>query len=156
MTFVRRRHNFLLTNDYKKTLIYTLKVLHDFEIKAANNRDFQTLIISLFQASDNVYFDVYCFIRKNISYKDDDKDETIISPLKILGLKYGDCDDMALFTKSILTVLGIESNFLLLGRRPGEFTHIVVYSNGYVIDATNDLFNNIPDYYKFQKLIKEF
>lgn len=154
--FIKRRRIFLLTNDINETLPETLRVMKNSEASAINNKDFQTLILTLFITTDNIYFDVWQFVRQNINYKLDKKDETVISPLQFLGLKYGDCDDMALFVKSVFSVFGIESFYLLLGRQPGLYTHIVVYSNGYVIDPTNSQFNSIPDVYKFQKIVKEF
>lgn len=153
--FYRKRRIFL-KNNYKETLTYTLNKLKEYEIEAANNRDFETLVLSLFPNTNNIYLTVYNFVRSTIEYRDDRGDEMIIHPLRILGLKYGDCDDMALLIKTILTTLGVESHYLLLGRRPGEYTHIIVFCNGYYIDATNSNFNQIPDYYKYQKLIKDF
>jgi uncharacterized membrane protein len=143
-----------LSGDYSKSLLYICNELKRLENIASQDQDFIDLISIAFYNSNNIPFDVYNFVRNNISYRTDYYDETLISPQKILGLKYGDCDDMALLTKSILNVLGIDSDYYLLGKNENEFTHIVVITkNGIVIDPTNTNFNVISDAYKYYKKI---
>ncbi len=151
--YIKRRKIYLPDN-YQKSLAAVLRIITNLNYEAIRNKEFQTFALCMFSNSKNIPYAIYNFVRNNISYVSDQYDETIISPLKILGLKYGDCDDMALLVKSFLDVMAIPSNFMLLGKRENEYTHIVVRTkDDIIIDPTNRNFNDIPDSYKFSKII---
>lgn len=149
-----KKRKIYLPDNYDKSLAAVLRIISSLNLEAIKNKEFQIYTFHLFNGSRNLPFDIYNFVRNNIQYVSDRYDETIISPLKILGLKYGDCDDMALLVKSFLDVLDIPSNFMLLAKKYNEFTHIVVITKDLVIiDPTNKNFNEIPYAYKYSKII---
>ena len=153
LTFYKRKKVFL--KDYASSLQYTMLELQELEKSSLNDKNFLIFIRSTFYGvlPEDMPEAVWNFIRKNISYRNDLYDETFISPNKILGLKYGDCDDMSLLAKTILNACGIEAHYMLLAVNPGEFTHILTITNGVLIDATNNVFNQFPPKYNFFKII---
>ncbi|MFM1756905.1 MAG: hypothetical protein RL621_1887 [Bacteroidota bacterium] len=96
---------------------------------------------------------IWHYVRTHFDYLEDDADEVVISPAIIISKRFGDCDDFALFIHTVLTALGIRSEYILLGAEKDKPTHIAVHALGNVIDGTNDKFNSIPDKYKFYSLV---
>lgn len=137
----------------QNALMAVLNIMNNLEREAIGNIDFRVYITALFKGSKNIEFDVWNFIRSHIEYRSDMYDETIISPAKILFLKYGDCDDFALLAKSILNVFGIDSKYILFAKKENQFTHIAILCNNILIDPTNNYFNQFPVQYKFSKII---
>jgi len=98
---------------------------------------------------------VWNFVVKNFTYQDDPADEQLTAPKYLLTTRKGDCDDFALFIKTVLTVFNIPANYLLAGDENG-FTHIVVILNdGTILDGTNNKFNFL-DKTKYTKTAKVF
>jgi hypothetical protein len=109
---------------------------------------------------------IYNYIRQNFDYVPDDPfDEIITAPYILLQTKKGDCDDFALFAKTCLDILGgWYTNYVLLGRQPEQFTHIITfahrgrflmkYNDPVVIDGANEQFNIVSSEYKYQRLIQ--
>ena len=157
LKYYRKRKAYLL--NYKSSLSYTLQVLKTLELAAINNDSFNAFCESTFGnlSPEKIPLAVWTYILQNITYKNDQYDEVITSPDKTLEIKTGDCDDMALLAKSIFSSLGITSEYLLLGKKENEFTHILVvaYPPGhkFLVDGTNNVFNKYPDIYTFYKLI---
>jgi len=107
--------------------------------------------------------EIWKFIRKNFKYKNDSYDETLTAPYILLQTKTGDCDDFALFTKTVLDILGgWNTYYLLLGELPNQFSHIIVradrhngmfkVSDRVYIDGANEAFNSINNKYHFRLL----
>ena len=126
------------------------------EIYALNDLAFLKKINNLFARVN--YNDlpklIWQYVRENINYKSDDYTETLIAPNKILSLNFGDCDDMALLVKTILSIFSVPSQYLIMGEKENVFTHIVVYTMGVIIDPTNNDFNKMPEKYKFYKFVE--
>ncbi len=98
---------------------------------------------------------VWNYVVKNFTYQDDPVDEKLTAPKYLLTTRAGDCDDFALFIKTVLTVFNIPSNYLLAGDENG-FSHIVVILNdGTILDGTNNKFNFL-DKTKYTKTAKVF
>ena len=94
---------------------------------------------------------LHSFVVMNIKYVPDAYNETITAPGLILQTRRGDCDDMSLFIKAVCHYLRIPAQYVLLGKKPNEFTHIVVEACGIIIDGANRLFNDVPQYYQYRK-----
>lgn len=136
----------------------TLELMNELEGRAIRSQFFQDSVKSLFEhlkfSKIMLYEKVWEFVRKNFKYVQDRYDEEIKNPLLMFHFKTGDCDDFSLFIKSTLRVLGIRSNYILLGKNENEFTHIAVITNdGTIIDGSNELFNWVHPKYKFKKVI---
>ncbi|NMD00041.1 MAG: hypothetical protein GYA62_10005 [Bacteroidales bacterium] len=105
--------------------------------------------------TEKLYKDVWAYVVKNFQYKNDPEDELLTAPKYLISTKKGDCDDFALFIKTVLAIYGIKSNFLLCGKNENEFTHICVLTyDGYILDGTNNRFNFLDNDYKFIKVVK--
>jgi len=96
---------------------------------------------------------VWNFVINNFEYADDTADENLTAPKWLLITKRGDCDDFALFIKTVLSVFGVKSNYLLAGKANEGYSHILVSCNGVLIDGTNDKFNYLPDEYSNRKIV---
>ena len=132
-----------ISND-ENSLELTLKLMKQFEAEAVNDKSFRQFVLKTFKPGANLFKSIWEYMRNNFAYKEDIPDELIIYPMRLLELKYGDCDDFALFTKSILDVLNYNSDFILLSKNQKDFTHIAVMTKGNIIDATNSMFNKMP------------
>ena len=98
---------------------------------------------------------VWKFVLKYFTYQDDLYDEQLTAPKYLLSTRKGDCDDFALFIKTVLTVFNIPANYLLAGNENG-FSHIVVIlEDGTILDGTNNKFNFL-DKNKYTKTAKVF
>ena len=70
---------------------------------------------------------VHEFVRDNIRYvRDIVGRETVQTPENTLRFGYGDCDDKALLTAALLEAIGHPARFIAVGRRPGDFEHVLV------------------------------
>jgi hypothetical protein len=118
---------------------------------ALNNPDFLKWINNKFYSNciPCVPVKIWDYIKRNFEYQEDEFDEVLISPVWLLKIKKGDCDDFSLFAKTILTALGIPSIYILFGKEKKAYTHIAVLALGKVIDGTNENFNIIPNRYNF-------
>jgi len=107
---------------------------------------------------------IWKYMKQNFVYVDDEFDEQITAPYLLIETKKGDCDDFALFAKTCLDILGgWFTNYLLLGRKFNQYTHIVCfahrgkflmsYNDPLVIDGANDEFNVISNAYRYRKII---
>lgn len=134
-------------------LTATLNIMFYLERLAIIDRNFFIWARRTFQ-NPNIEKKLHTFIINSFVYKVDDYDETLTSPQKLLITRAGDCDDFALFAKTCLTCTGINSRYLLAGRKPGVFTHIVtVTETNVIIDGTNKNFNVLPKEYKYTKYV---
>ena len=94
---------------------------------------------------------------KNFTFKEDSDFENLTRPGKMLHTRIGDCDDFALFQKTVLHILNIPAKYIFLSKDNKEFTHVAVYSNDKIIDAqrgVSDLqyyFRTTP--YKYYEII---
>jgi hypothetical protein len=92
--------------------------------------------------------EVWRYVSNNFVYQDDEADENLTSPKWLVMTKRGDCDDFSLFIKTVLSVFGIKSNYLLAGKNDEGFSHILIFlPDGTLIDGTNDKFNYLSSEY---------
>lgn len=102
---------------------------------------------------------IQSWVNKNLTYQDDEYDETIISPRHIIKQNYlfGDCDDFSLLIKTILSFFNIKSEYILFSQTWGNFTHIAVVvdlnNKYYYLDGVRNDFNRLPQNYKYYKII---
>lgn len=143
--------------DYSEALTETLKKMFLLEYESFLNPMFRNFVFTTFSKYKDLELlkKVHEYAFKNFKYIDEDE-ETIISPKQMINIKAGDCDDFSLFVKTVLRVLGIETNYLLAGKNENEFTHVLnITKNGILIDATNDKFNYLPSVYKNKNIVQE-
>jgi len=131
----------------------TLDKIKLIEYENTNNIFFRNFVLKNFGTAKDKIKSVWEFVIKNFEYVDDDADETLIAPKWLLFIKQGDCDDFALFIKTCYNILGIKSYYMIAGKNDNEFTHIVVYADGIIIDGTNDKFNYLSNEYINRKII---
>lgn len=139
----------------------TIGILLEMQTESLNDKNFIEFIKENF--ANNIYkneIDFFRYVQKwifdHIEYTDDLYDETLISPRVMIKILKGDCDDFAVFIKTILAAFNIKSNFILLGQSYGIFSHIAVYIPSYniILDGTNSKFNYVDfNKYKFYKLV---
>ena len=108
---------------------------------------------------------IWQFIIDNFKYISDDPfDEILTAPYLLLDTKQGDCDDFSLFSKTCLDILGgWNTNYILFGKEKNSWSHIACFANRgifnntfidpVIIDGANSTFNEIPNSYKFYKLV---
>lgn len=97
---------------------------------------------------------VWNYTRKNFKYINDELDEVLTAPYKMLLIKKGDCDDFSIFIKTVLEIKKEKCFFMLLGRSNSDFSHVaIITENGTVIDATNNTFDEIPDFLSKQSKV---
>lgn len=138
----------------KDGLQKTLQEMKRLELKAIENNDFKSFVernfLPLKNCVDCLLTKLWRFVVDNFKYKEDEPDEKIQAPYVLLNTRYGDCDDFALFIKSVLTLVGIPCFYLLMGKTPEGYSHIVVVANETILDGANKKFNFIkPDYINF-------
>jgi len=74
---------------------------------------------------------IHLFVRDNVKYVSDPKDtELFIAPwimcdLIERGVAAGDCDDMALFTASLLKSIGYNTKIIILDTQGGGYDHAI-------------------------------
>src|SRR5690606_17347215 len=123
----------------------TLKLMFEAEKIALKDRDFVKWVANNFKYFGTVEGKSFCvwnYVIHNFKFKQDDFDETIINPRLMPIIKKGDCDDFALFIKTVLKILGINSYYILFGKKINEFSHVAVFVNkNLIIDGTNKEFN---------------
>jgi len=99
----------------------TIEEMNIMELNSLKDDDFIQFINNTFGyllKEKNSFIKIYRvhnWIYKNIKYRKDAYDETLISPRIIIYIKSGDCDDFAMLTKTILKYLGVETKYILLG-----------------------------------------
>ena len=109
---------------------------------------------------------IWNYMIKNLKYISDDPfDEIITSPYILTETKKGDCDDFSLFAKTCLDIIGgWNTNYLLLSKeKNNSWSHICCFANRgifnntfidpVIIDGANTKFNELPEKYKFYKLV---
>jgi len=70
---------------------------------------------------------VYNFVRSNIVYVMDPVDvEALSTPVELLRIRAGDCDDMAVLLASLLTAIGHPTRFVAIGFSEGDLSHVYV------------------------------
>lgn len=141
------------------SLTRTLDIMKTLENESIKDFDFKEFVNNTFAGIlnkndlDKIYF-VHKWTNKNIKYKDDDFDETLISPRLMIFIRQGDCDDFALFIKTVLSLLNVKTNYILLAKENKQFSHIAVCYNlqnkPLFIDGTqkNNVILNKYLYYK--------
>lgn len=124
--------------------------MRELERIAVNDNNFVSWVKANFkrQCGTCLLKDIWNYIQNHFQYVEDIFDEVIISPVQLLVIKQGDCDDFSLFTHTILTIMGIPRKYILLGATK-QYTHIAVYSMGITVDGANPNYNIIPEKYKY-------
>jgi hypothetical protein len=136
-------------------LTETLRQMRLMEIESLENSYFQHLCDRTFGHPDEItpqdlYKAVFDFVSK-FKYEDDPEDEKLTAPKYLFTTHAGDCDDFALFIKTVLKYYGIDAKYLLCGKTDEGFSHIVVETpEGIILDGTNDKYNFLSDEYKFK------
>lgn len=70
---------------------------------------------------------VYNFVRSNVVYVMDPVDvEALSTPVELMRIRAGDCDDMAVLLASLLTAIGHPTRFVAIGFTPGDLSHVYV------------------------------
>lgn len=70
---------------------------------------------------------LHFFVRDNIRYTLDVNDvETLLSPVHLLEIGHGDCDDKATLLAAMLESVGHPARFVAVGAIPGELSHVYV------------------------------
>jgi hypothetical protein len=134
--------------------IYLMGILTNTALKDKTFLKFISIyFIPFINNADTLFKKLWLYARNNFTYKSDYYDEVLISPAKMIFIKIGDCDDFSLFIYTVLKALNFKPYYILLGKNNNEFSHIAVWINDIVIDATNPNYNNIPDYYINKKLV---
>jgi len=75
---------------------------------------------------------VFSFVQSHVRYSLDTNDvEVIQGPWQTLRLGYGDCDDMAILTATLLECLGHPCCFCAVGfGDQGDYSHVLVICSG--------------------------
>jgi len=128
--------------------------MRELERIALNDKDFVKWVHQKFsnECGPCLLKAIWQYMQNNFTYVEDSFDEVVISPVWLLKIKQGDCDDFALFTHTILTAMNVPVKYILLGAEKNKYTHIAAYANGIVIDGANTNFNVIAlkyNYYTF-------
>ena len=152
--------------EYSKFLTYTLRTMNDLEIDSLKDENFREWIYKNFNSAFmnlNTYEFlkyVHNYVSSNIVYREDLYDEMIISPRIIIShnFLFGDCDDISLLIKTILSFFNIKAKYILFSNSWGNFTHIalIVDLNNKLIylDGVRNDFNILPlNKYSFYKVI---
>lgn len=147
-------------------LLETINQMNNLEKLSFENPTFLKFVADnfLMECTKCVPEKIWKFIKENFRYKKDNYDETIAAPYVLLNTRTGDCDDFALFAKTILDILGSwKTNYLLLGRKFKQYTHVVVQAERIgnvftvnekiIIDGANEQFNFISNDYKFRQKV---
>lgn len=144
----------------------TLLLMNELETLAFNNVDFVTWVHRTFNSNcpGCIPGKIWKYMNENFTYVSDRPfDEVLIAPYYMPTIKKGDCDDMSLFSKTCLDIIGgWFTKYMLLGKEKNKFTHIVTfahrgiygneYRDGVILDGANNNFNIIPTKYNFFKL----
>lgn len=124
-----------------------IKVLVEGFKKDIRIRELAGDIVRPFRSNKNKIKALFRWIKKNIKYvRDVDGIETLHTPYKILRQGYGDCDDLALLSASMLKAVGYKVYYVVTSNRPDrKFNHIFLRASDgrrkYVFDATINKFN---------------
>ena len=146
---------------YIKTIISTL---NRFEKESLDDADFINFVLNTFyhlRNYDKIYIIkyVHMWVNNHLTYKEDQYDETLISPRQMINLMEGDCDDFSVFIKTILKFFNIETKYILLGKEYNDYSHIaLIYSTSDVskliyIDGIVSEFDVYPADYIYNKII---
>ena len=105
------------------------------------------LALKVAYSSDQVSA-IYDFVKAEIKYQlDPYQTELFIHPRKMIefynqGIGSGDCDDISLFTASLLRSLGYQANIVLLDTRGQGFDHavtqVILNGNTIMLDASTN------------------
>lgn len=140
-------------------LFKTIATMNRLESESLKDKNFLDFVKNTFEKKDDILtiYIVHNWIYNHFTYVDDDYDETIVSPRVEFQLRKGDCDDYALFTKTVLKALGIDTRYILLGKEKNVFSHIAVaykIKDVYIyIDSTIRKLGVLPKRYKSLKII---
>lgn len=157
----------ILKVDPEHGLLYTLSEMNRLENLSIQNPKFLKFVHETFSSGCVPCYPgkVWRYMHDNFYYFADEHDETIRAPHVLVDEKKGDCDDFALFAKAVLDMLGgWFTNYMLLARNRGEFTHVVTLAHRgrslfnlidpVIIDGASMEFNYIKPEYKFRRIIK--
>lgn len=68
---------------------------------------------------------IFQFVKDNIRYVKDIRGvETLHSPIQLLSIKQGDCDDMSILSASLLEAIGHPTRFCAVGINGSGFIHV--------------------------------
>lgn len=145
------------------SLLKTIEAMRIMESNSLKDSNFISFMKNNFDYLLNEYnpikkiFEIHKWINRNIKYVDDVYDETLISPRLLIFIKKGDCDDFAMLLKTMLKFLNVNVNYILLGKKKNEYTHVAnayVMKNGSILYIDGILETSIFPYsYKFYKLM---
>lgn len=126
-----------------------IKALVEQYKKDIRIRELAGSIVRPFRSNKNKIKAIFKWIKKNIKYvRDIDGIETLHTPYKILRQGYGDCDDLATLSASLLKAVGYKVFYVVTSNRQDKrFNHIFLkVSDGrkkYNFDATINKFNRV-------------
>jgi len=146
----------------KQTIVY-MNLLED---KAIKKQKFVTWVYQNFsgECAPCLPGKVWRYMRETFLYdRDDPHDELIIAPYLMPDLRRGDCDDFALFGKTVIDIIGgWFTYYILFGKEKGAYSHIAVYAHRgsgnnpvdpVIVDGVNSEFNSISEKYNYYKLL---
>lgn len=71
--------------------------------------------------------EIFGFVRDSIRYtRDINGIETVQTPEKTLEYGQGDCDDQSVLLSALLEILGNQTRFIAVGRKRGQYSHVLV------------------------------
>lgn len=139
----------------------TINQMYLLESKALQNLNFKRWAHSFFQSHCIACYpgEIWKYMRRYFLFVNDTPhDEVIIAPYLMPSLRRGDCDDFALFSKTVLDILGgWKTSYILFGRERDQFTHIATYATRLndvvIIDGASKIFNDYPEKYNWYKIL---
>lgn len=158
---VKYKNEVVTVHNYN-SISKTINIMNDMEsnsLKDVGFLEFMKSNFSYLAKEKNIFVTIYKirnWIFKNIKYKNDMYDETLISPRIIIYIRQGDCDDFALLTKTMLRFFNIKVKYILLAKSKNDYTHIAnvfEYKKEFqYIDATMNK-SIFPKQYLYYKII---
>lgn len=142
----------LIVNE-KNLLSATLNEMKRLERISVSNGSFRLFVLNTFQLTSQLFHNLWQWLRQCNYISDHPFDEILIAPHLFMNLQTGDCDDYSLFAHAVLSVLGFNPKYILLGKRKNDYSHIAVYCNGIIIDGCNEIYNDIPPSYQFKEIV---
>ncbi len=144
----------------------TMYLMRELVYRSKHNRLIKNTSVSLIKNLSPLDYlrqvkAVFDFIKSKMKYvKDYFQVEEIQSPQRILksiqeyGYAYGDCDDMAIISASMLYALGFRLKFVVIATKPRNYNHIrsEVFINGNWIPL--ELSSSLPFGQKFKSYEK--
>lgn len=94
---------------------------------------------------------LWLFVKENIRYKEDGKNQFVQHPATLWKSKKGDCKSFSLFIGSVLKNMGIPYKYRFVSYKKGDVTHVYVVAmlqgQEIILDAVHHTYNEEVPYY---------